>query len=54
MKFYDKTRKGEETNMAGFSMQIGGKLNAFLSVVAFISGCSIALGAIALIVKAIS
>lgn len=54
MKFYDKTRKGEETNMAGFSMQIGGKLNAFLSVVAFSSGCAIALGVVYLIVKAVS
>ena len=46
MKYYDKARKGEETSMAGFSFQVGGKLNGFLSFLSIVLGISVAIGAL--------
>ena len=30
MKYYEESRKGENTDMAGLSFQVGGKLNMLL------------------------
>ena len=53
MKYYDKARKGEETSMAGFSFQVGGKLNGFLGAVSWVLGVAISLGVIYLAVWAL-